>query len=146
MLNLIMAHAKYSKLNVNGDGLMTIKYLFTNRCNIHHYKWRISLTIRGKVLSNPALWIQRVLLLALRVRGKEFKVLYCSFFFMLFTRFLKNVSTQRHSGDFSPTFMYVLFLYVIFVQLCFKLPQRVPENMQFHLFAHKPRAVIQLLW
>ena len=40
---------------------------------------------------------------------------------------------------------YVLFLYVIFVQLCFKLPQRVPENMQFHLFAHKPRAVIQLL-
>ncbi|CAH3037799.1 unnamed protein product [Porites lobata] len=25
-----MAHAKYSKLNVNGDGLMTIKYLFTN--------------------------------------------------------------------------------------------------------------------
>ena len=50
-----MAHAKYSKLNVNGDGLMTIKYLFTNRCNIHHYKWRISLIIRGKVLSNPAL-------------------------------------------------------------------------------------------
>lgn len=80
MLNLIMAHAKYSKLNVNGDGLMTIKYLFTNRCNIHHYKWRISLTIRGKVLSNPALLIQRVLLLALRVRGKEFKVLYSSFF------------------------------------------------------------------
>lgn len=67
------------------------------------------------------------------------------FFFMLFIRFLKNVSTQRHPGDFSPTFMYVLFLYVIFVQLCFKLPQRVPENMQFHLFAHKPRAVIQLL-
>ena len=38
-----------------------------------------------------------------------------------------------------------LFLYVIFVQMCFKLPQRVRENMQFHLFAHKPRAVIQLL-
>ncbi|CAH3153846.1 unnamed protein product [Porites evermanni] len=27
-----MAHAKYAKLNVNGDGLMTIKYLSTNRC------------------------------------------------------------------------------------------------------------------
>lgn len=106
----------------------------------HHYKWHISLTIRGKVLSNPALWIQRVLLLALRVRGKEFKVLSFVrfFFFMLFTRFLKNVSTQRHSDDFSHTFMYVLFLYVIFVQLCFKLPQPVPENMQFHLLAHKP--------
>ena len=34
MLNLILVHSKYTKLNVNGDGLMTLKYLFTNRCNI----------------------------------------------------------------------------------------------------------------
>lgn len=105
MLNLIMAHAKYSKLNANGDGLMTIKYLFTNRCNIHHYKWPISLTIRGKVLSNPALWIQRVLLLALRVRGKEFKVLYCSFFFMFYV-FELRINDVRQSVTLIILFCY----------------------------------------
>ena len=30
------------------------------------------------------------------------------------------------------------FYMSFFVQLSFKLPQRVPENMQFRLSAHKP--------